>query len=158
MRHFVIAKVYCNKSANTRPNDRIFDTTLNSGHIYSVTRHINKNPTKILWLSYDKNVRPTTLAEPERNFIMDFATNNPNSSSSEVLKDALYGGYTRFELELEVPFHIDFYPNRIYHCLLPIHLVCPIPCKPLLPEPSCLAEASTRPQLHCLPQISTILH
>lgn len=30
-----------------------------------------------------------------------------NTSSSEALKEALYGGYTRFELELEVPFHID---------------------------------------------------
>lgn len=32
---------------------------------------------------------------------------DPNTSSSEALKEALYGGYTRFELELEVPFHID---------------------------------------------------
>lgn len=30
-----------------------------------------------------------------------------NTSSSEGLKEALYGGYTRFELELEVFFHID---------------------------------------------------
>lgn len=33
-----------------------------------------------------------------------FTKIDPNTSSSEVLKEALYGGYTRFELELEVTF------------------------------------------------------
>lgn len=40
----------------------------------------------------------------------DFAKIDTSTSSSEVAKEALYGGYTRFELELEVPFHIGFYP------------------------------------------------
>ncbi|MCJ1342992.1 hypothetical protein MMC31_001181 [Peltigera leucophlebia] len=31
----------------------------------------------------------------------DFAKIDPSTSSSEVAKEALYGGYTRFELELE---------------------------------------------------------
>lgn len=53
-----------------------------------------------------------TFAEPEQSFNMEgFATIDPNTSSSEVLKVALYGGYTRFELELEVPLHFGILPK-----------------------------------------------
>lgn len=96
-----------------------------------------------------------TFAEPEQNSNMEgFATVGSNSSSSKVLKEPLYGGYTRFELELEVPYHFDISPTTTYA----LHLVCPIPFKPLLPEPSCLAKASTRSQFYRLPQIPAILH
>lgn len=100
-----------------------------------------------------------TFAKPERTFNMEgFATIDRNISISEVLKEALYGGYTRFELELEVTFHFDFLPKYIYNYLLLTHIVCPIPFEPLLHEPSCLAKASTRSQFHRLPQIPAILH
>lgn len=46
---------------------------------------------------------------------------DPNSSSSEVVKEALYGGYTRFELELEVPFHHSCYTNAFTTAYL-LHL------------------------------------
>ena len=39
-----------------------------------------------------------------------------------------------------------------------LHIVCPIPFKPLLPESSCLAKASTRSHFYRLPQIPAILH
>lgn len=48
-----------------------------------------------------------------------FATVDSNSSSSKVLKESLYGGYTRFELELEVPYHFDISPKYIYNYLRP---------------------------------------
>lgn len=48
-----------------------------------------------------------------------FTKIDPNTSSSEVLTEALYGGYTRFELELEVPFHLELLHKYIYHCLPP---------------------------------------
>lgn len=66
--------------------------------------------------------KDTTFAEPERNPNMEgFATIDPNTSSSEVLKEALYGGYTRFELELEVPYHYDISPKYTYNYLRPTH-------------------------------------
>lgn len=101
------------------------------------------------------------FAQPERNYDMEnFGTIDSNTSNSEVLKKALYGGYTRFELELEVRFHFDFLPKYVHNYVLLTHtyIVCPVPFKPFLPELSCLAKASTRSQFHHLPQIPAILY
>ncbi len=67
---------------------------------------------------------------------------------------SLYGGYTRFELELEVLLNVPHSPTT----RLTIRPVCSVSRKPLLPEPPGLPKAPSRSQLYRLYQILEILY